>query len=70
MAARFPFRPRGTQPKEDTTPKKGFRRYLLELKESNIEFWTYLHAPLKLLSLVYWFRIDVLLGWERSSEIE
>uniref|UniRef100_A0A1D5RLI2 CKLF-like MARVEL transmembrane domain containing 2A n=1 Tax=Mus musculus TaxID=10090 RepID=A0A1D5RLI2_MOUSE len=53
MAApiKFPFRPRGGQPREDTTPKRGLRRYLLELKESNKEFWLSGHAVFKLLSL-------------------
>uniref|UniRef100_A0A8C6HZ87 CKLF-like MARVEL transmembrane domain-containing protein 2A n=1 Tax=Mus spicilegus TaxID=10103 RepID=A0A8C6HZ87_MUSSI len=48
---KFPFRPRGGQPREDTTPKRGLRRYLLELKESNKEFWLSGHAVFKLLSL-------------------
>ncbi|XP_034378998.1 CKLF-like MARVEL transmembrane domain-containing protein 2 [Arvicanthis niloticus] len=50
MAVRFPYRPRGAA-KEDTTPKKGFRRYLYELRESNKEFWIMGHAPSKLVTL-------------------
>ncbi|XP_052023270.1 CKLF-like MARVEL transmembrane domain-containing protein 2A [Apodemus sylvaticus] len=51
MAVKFPFRPRGAPAKEDTTPKKGFRRYLFELRDSNVEFWTAGHAVLKLATL-------------------
>lgn len=66
---RYAFRPKGAQRKEDTTPKKGIRRYLFELKEGNKQFWLSGHAVTKLITLVYWIGIEVLLGWERTSEI-
>jgi hypothetical protein len=49
------------QPKDSVGTRKGYERYVWELKDNNKEFWMLGHAPVKIVSLVSWTGIP---AWE------